>query len=1021
MNLKTAILGIFSLMSMVIIGFIYFQLVIGFDESQEAHAQDLLSSNATILQSELSDDLIEGSAQSVQRTIMKQMLLPNIADVFVLDESDNIIASSRVNLLGSALQTEFAQIKILSPDLMRNVRESFTGQIVKSDDSQYMSAIFPVITSREMQDFKPADVGLLVINYDLSQSIQDLQASVLNSTLKSGAVVVALLLVVGIALHKVITYRIRNILNVMNRYIGGDRDARIALSGSNELTEITAAFDQVMDSAEQTLTDLRHSQESLNRAQRIAHVGNWDWDIVKGTLAWSDEIYRIFGLQPQEFGATYEAFLEYIHPDDRESVTQAVTKSLEENVPYSIEHRVVRPDGEVRIVHEHGEIERDDSGAPIFMSGTVQDITERKETEGEVGRFGRILENSWNEIYIFNAETYHFVHVNRAALDNLKYTLKEMRDLTAYGIKPEYTHDSFHNAMRPLVEGKQEHLIFETYHERKDGSLYPVEVRVQYLASEEPKLFFAVINDITERKIAEQALIEARDKLEQKVEERTRELSVEKAKAEDYLNIAGTIIVALDKDGAIVLLNKKGRDVLGYGDETLIGKNWFDLVIPQDQLSDVKGAFDNILKGNIDPVENFENHILTRTGVERLVSWNNTYLFDDEKNIIGCLSAGEDITERRFAEEALKESQQQLLKAQEIAGLGNWSWRIADGVEEWSDQHFRILGFEPGEIQPSYQLFLNTIHADDRPRVLEAIDKTLNEDQPYNVEFRIIRPDGKEKFIVAQGEVQRDEEGMPEIMVGTALDITERKTIELQLMQSAKMATLGEMATGVAHELNQPLNVIRLAVNNIQRKSRKNETDPDYLNDKLDKVESQVERASAIIDHMRIFGRRADMTPSLLDPEKIVTSTLGLIGEQLRLAGIDVRVDAQEAYPGFLGHQVQVEQVFLNILGNARDQLRDRDGEKRIDITISEEDGNIQFAVDDTGGGIPSDHLPRIFEPFFTTKEIGAGTGLGLSISYGIIADMGGAIEASNTDKGARFTITLPVYQEGNNAISGHA
>jgi PAS domain S-box-containing protein len=128
---------------------------------------------------------------------------------------------------------------------------------------------------------------------------------------------------------------------------------------------------------------LRKSVASLAEAQRIAHLGNWDWDIVNNELRWSDEIYRIFGLIPQQFGATYEAFLNSVHPDDREFVKEAVNKSLYENEPYSIDHRIVLPDGSERIVHEQAEVFFDNAGKPIRMMGTVQDVTERKRIEEE--------------------------------------------------------------------------------------------------------------------------------------------------------------------------------------------------------------------------------------------------------------------------------------------------------------------------------------------------------------------------------------------------------------------------------------------------------------------------------------------------------------------------------------------------------------------------------------------------------------------------------------------------------------
>ncbi|MDH5179176.1 MAG: PAS domain S-box protein [Gammaproteobacteria bacterium] len=139
--------------------------------------------------------------------------------------------------------------------------------------------------------------------------------------------------------------------------------------------------------------ELARSRDTLQRAQSIAHIGSWDWDIVGGGLYWTDEIYRIFGLTPQEFGATYEAFLEYIHPDDRAAVVEAVNKTVvDAAVIYEIEHRVVRPDGTIRIVNERGNVYRDARQQPIRMIGTVQDITEKKHAEAQIKKLNEELE-----------------------------------------------------------------------------------------------------------------------------------------------------------------------------------------------------------------------------------------------------------------------------------------------------------------------------------------------------------------------------------------------------------------------------------------------------------------------------------------------------------------------------------------------------------------------------------------------------------------------------------------------------
>jgi signal transduction histidine kinase len=236
----------------------------------------------------------------------------------------------------------------------------------------------------------------------------------------------------------------------------------------------------------------------------------------------------------------------------------------------------------------------------------------------------------------------------------------------------------------------------------------------------------------------------------------------------------------------------------------------------------------------------------------------------------------------------------------------------------------------------------------------------------------------------------------------------ERKETAAQIIQASKLATLGEMATSVAHELNQPLNVIRMAAGNSRRKVSKGTANPEYLIDKLERIEGQTVRAAAIIDHMRMFGREVEESPEPVDPRNVVTNALDLIGEQLRLTGIEIVTELPEYCSLVFGHTIQIEQVILSLLTNARDAMAENDGEAKIILQIFEDDKCVHITLEDTGGGIPKDVLPRIFEPFYTTKEMGKGTGLGLSVSYGIIRDMNGTIVAENIGDGVRFTITLP-------------
>ena len=255
--------------------------------------------------------------------------------------------------------------------------------------------------------------------------------------------------------------------------------------------------------------------------------------------------------------------------------------------------------------------------------------------------------------------------------------------------------------------------------------------------------------------------------------------------------------------------------------------------------------------------------------------------------------------------------------------------------------------------------------------------------------------------------VQSQVEGIGVVL--TYKDITELRQSEAQLIQASKMATLGEMATGIAHELNQPLGVIRMAASNSVKRIAKGSCEPEYLSSKLSRIGEQTERASQIINHMRVFGRKADGRSEPFDLRDSLLEMSTLARAQLQSLDIALKVEIPETSAFALGEKVIFEQVLLNLVSNARDAIEDQEGarEIRISADFNTENGHLLF-VEDTGGGIPEAILDKLFEPFFTTKEPGKGTGLGLSISFGTIQQMSGALQAENIPGGARFTISLP-------------
>lgn len=282
-----------------------------------------------------------------------------------------------------------------------------------------------------------------------------------------------------------------------------------------------------------------------------------------------------------------------------------------------------------------------------------------------------------------------------------------------------------------------------------------------------------------------------------------------------------------------------------------------------------------------------------------------------------------------------------------------------------------------------------------------------------------------------------DVEGKVKGRLMVFIDVTERKRLEvelqineMQLVQSAKLAGLGEMATGVAHELNQPLNNIGLLASRVARRLAKDEGDHDFELEKLQKVQGQVQRASKIIDQLRTFGRPSVLSVRDFPVRRPVEAVLDLLRQQFSSRGIDIQVDIPDGLPNVLADEPQLEQVLINLLNNARDALTDQ-GESnpspRVRIKAEAEllpgDGELRIClhVEDNGPGMPEEVTRRVFEPFFSTKEVGKGTGLGLSISYGLVRGFGGTLAfRSKPGEGTTFTILLRTVDPNDSRSTDH-
>jgi PAS domain S-box-containing protein len=339
-------------------------------------------------------------------------------------------------------------------------------------------------------------------------------------------------------------------------------------------------------------------------------------------------------------------------------------------------------------------------------------------------------------------------------------------------------------------------------------------------------------------------------------------------------------------------------------------------------------------------------------------------------------------------------------------------------ILEVNDPAVEMFGYDPQEL--FNMSFLSLFHSDDAERLREEL-KNYRIGQYFYVPKLWVRTKGGHPFyiniharVVNFTEPINGYTGHSLIM--RTIDITQRLEQETQLTQASKMATLGEMATGIAHELNQPLNVIKVGADFFNKMiSRDREISNEQLRQVSTNISEQVDRATSIINHLREFGRKSDFGLYLVDLNEPIRGVFTLLGQQLKVRSIEVELNLEENLPKILADKNRLEQIFLNLVTNARDAMEEREAgaARRLAITTRRENGRVTALVSDTGMGIPERLREKIFEPFFTTKGAGEGTGLGLSITYSLVKDFKGNIEVDSIPgEGTTFRVSFPIQQE---------
>ncbi|MHA2370885.1 MAG: PAS domain S-box protein, partial [Candidatus Hodarchaeales archaeon] len=496
----------------------------------------------------------------------------------------------------------------------------------------------------------------------------------------------------------------------------------------------------------------------------------------------------------------------------------------------------------------------------------------------------------------------------------------------------------------------------ETILKRRDGSKYHALLNVDKIELDDQNVYLTTIRDITERKEAESAL--------QQSEEKYRSL---------FANSLDGIIIH-DLSGKIIDANQKALALFGYSVAEMLLLKIPDLH-PSSSLGQSKKAFEAIGKeGTVRFEIGFKKNNGTLFSAE--VS-SSLFEIGGQKVVQGIIR---DITDRKESSEEFRHRSEQLAEAQQLAHLGSWEWDISQNTTVWSDELFQIFGVNPDYFDPNaYEAFLDCLHPEDRDRVVKVMQQALNDLLPFNVEYRIIRPNKTVRHIHARGKITCDETGRPTKMLGTSQDITERKKMTDEL---------SEFVHAMAHDINGKLAVISGFAELIEANS-----DP-TLAKKISRIVRTLSdllvRSVALADAGQAIGEMIDVDLNSLVEEvslNFIPSTIAFEMDKL---------------PRVKGDREKITQAFLNLFENALTHGTP----KKIEVRQQESEGESQILIINDGTVISPEHRERIFQRGFTTKAEGR-SGLGLAIVQKIINAHNWKIGLMETEK-TTFCITIP-------------
>ena len=648
-----------------------------------------------------------------------------------------------------------------------------------------------------------------------------------------------------------------------------------------------------------------------------------------------------------------------------------------------------------------------------------QEITEHKSTEKSLreseAQIRFLADNISDVLWMMDMEL-RFTYASFSIQKLLGYTQEEALQLSLKEILMSESYEKGVQFITKAILEKGEanvsadiSLTLQLEHVRKDGGTIWAEMTTSFTRDEKGLIsgLIGVSRDITKRKQAEEELLKSETQL------RT------------LVDTIPDLVWLKDLNGVYLSCNPIFEQFFGAKESVIVGKTDYDFV--DKDLADFFREHDRRAMAAGKPSINEEWLTFADNGYKGLFETIKSPLSGTDGDLIGVLGIARDISERKNAENGLRESQKRYKSAQRMGHVGNWEYELVTENFWGSDETKRIYGFNPESKNFTTDEVEKCIP--DRERVHQALIDLIENNTPYDLEFKIYPVSGpKQKFIRSIAELQKDDSGKPCKVTGVIQDITrqkeeesEKQQLELNLLQAQKMESIGTLTGGIAHDFNNILGIIlgntELALDDVP------ELNPAHSN--LEEIKTASLRAKNIVKQLLSFSRKVEQRMQPIEIALVIKDALKFLRSTIPTT-IDVKQDIKITDEKILADPAQINQIMMNLCINASHAMEETGGMIEVIVEKVMLDDNsakiypklnpgehLKIRLSDTGPGINPDIIDRVFDPYFTTKGVGKGSGMGLSVVHGIIKNHNGAITVdSKPGKGTTFNILFPKATE---------